>query len=462
MPRQPAKTKYTADSMYRMYEKLLPMQVIQRLIEGCARRYYRRLFPPFVVIWGFIYQRLNPDHTCDAALSYLRSPAGAEVSEAAGILGKRKSESTAGYCKARQRLPLQAAQGALRASAQALAAEFGEAEKWHGRKVCLLDGSTLRLPADDVLKVHYGLPKGKHGASHWPIMRVMVGFDLWSGAVESVEEGPYQKSEIALAIPLIQRMPAGSLFLGDRYFGMYHLLQVVAHQHQETLVRMKTDRVKRWIQPGMPSGTDLDVLWSPSKYDQLEPDLPAPAIPGRCLYVRIETPGFRPIDLYLFTTLTDRAQFPLADLVQLYALRWNVELDLRHVKTTLGMDTLSSKSVDMVRKELTLGLLAYNLIRGWMGLAALRSHLHPCLLSLASCWRRIMDTARSLPAYHASLDLTSLFDHLLDRLAACRLPTRKLPRHEPRGVWLKPQPYFTLKGSRSHARAVWIAKLMQS
>jgi hypothetical protein len=414
-----------------------------------------------VVLWGFIYQRLNPDHTCDAALSYLRSPAGAEVCEAAGIPGKRMSESTAGYCKARQRLSLQVAQGALQASARALSAEFGEASLWHGRKVCLLDGSTLRMPAEDGLRAHYGLPKGKHGTSHWPTLRVMVGFDLWSGAVECVEEGSYQESEIALAVPLTRRMPAGCLFLGDRYFGLYHLLQVVAYQQQETLVRMKTDRVKRWLTPGMPSGTDLDVVWAPSQYDQLEPDLPAPAIPGRCLYVRIETPGFRPIDLYLFTTLTDRQQFPLADLVQLYALRWNVELDLRHVKTTLRMENLVCKSVDMVRKELTLGLLAYNLIRGWMGLAALHSHLHPCSLSLASCWRRIMDTARSCSALALTQELDRTFELLLDRLAACRLPVRKTTRHEPRGVWAKPQPYFFLKGSRSQARASWLEKLVE-
>ena len=212
----------------------------------------------------------------------------------------------------------------------------------------------------------------------------------------------------------------------------------------------------------MQTGCDVEVLWTPSRYDQLEPGLPAPAVPGRFISVRIETPGFRPFDLYLFTTLTDRQQFPLSDLVQLYARRWIVELDLRHVKTTLQMATLDGKSVDMVRKELFLGLLAYNLIRSWMALAALQAHLPPLSLSLARCWRRIMDTYRSLPILLPAPQLAQIFEHLLDRLAACLLPVRKQIRHEPRGVWGKPQPYFLLKGSRSQARILWLAKLQES
>jgi IS4 transposase len=46
-------------------------------------------------------------------------------------------------------------------------------------------------------------------------------------------------------------------------------------------------------------------------------------------------------------------------LVKLYDFRWDVELHLKHLKTTLGMDVLRSKSPEMVRKELYVYLLAY-------------------------------------------------------------------------------------------------------
>jgi len=80
--------------------------------------------------------------------------------------------------------------------------------------------------------------------------------------------------------------------------------------------------------------------------------------------------GFRPVSLYLFTTLLDKERYSLASLVELYGFRYHVEFDLRYVKSTLDMDLLSGKSVDIVKKELYAGLLAYNLIRGFMARAA--------------------------------------------------------------------------------------------
>jgi hypothetical protein len=51
------------------------------------------------------------------------------------------------------------------------------------------------------------------------------------------------------------------------------------------------------------------------------------------------------------------------ELADLYFQRWDVELDFRHLKTTMQMDVLRCKSPEMVRKELWCHLLAYNLIR---------------------------------------------------------------------------------------------------
>ncbi|MBD2677406.1 hypothetical protein H6G98_06805 [Nostoc sp. FACHB-857] len=43
-----------------------------------------------------------------------------------------------------------------------------------------------------------------------------------------------------------------------------------------------------------------------------------------------------------------------------------IKLDLRHLKTTLGMDVLRCKTPSMVRKEIYVYLLAYNLLRSLM------------------------------------------------------------------------------------------------
>lgn len=52
--------------------------------------------------------------------------------------------------------------------------------------------------------------------------------------------------------------------------------------------------------------------------------------------------------------------------MRLYGQRWQIELDLRHLKTTLDMDILRGKNPEIVRKEIYAHLLAYNLLRTLM------------------------------------------------------------------------------------------------
>jgi hypothetical protein len=72
---------------------------------------------------------------------------------------------------------------------------------------------------------------------------------------------------------------------------------------------------------------------------------------------------------------------PKAVVKALYRSRWNVELDLRNIKTTLGMETLRCKTPEMAVKELWVYLLAYNLIRLLMAQAALLADQIPRQLS---------------------------------------------------------------------------------
>jgi len=63
----------------------------------------------------------------------------------------------------------------------------------------------------------------------------------------------------------------------------------------------------------------------------------------------------------LVTTLLCPKQTSKSDLKLLYRDRWHVELDLRNIKTTLGMEMLSCRCPSMAIKEIWVYLLAYNL-----------------------------------------------------------------------------------------------------
>ena len=83
----------------------------------------------------------------------------------------------------------------------------------------------------------------------------------------------------------------------------------------------------------------------------------------------------------LVTTLLDERQVSKCDLSDLYAQRWNVELDLRNLKTTTGMDVLGCQTPPMNEKQLWVHLLAYNVIRLLMAQAASNAGVDPRDLS---------------------------------------------------------------------------------
>lgn len=443
-----------------VFEEIVPVQVIRDLYKETGKKYYERVLSPLLLLWGFIFQRLNPDHSCDAAWSHLSSDA---VQDRFG-LGKEASqplsESTSAYCQARKRLPLAVAKKILSHTAEVIGEKAGEEGLWHGWRVNLFDGSTLQLAASSELSEHYGTNHNQHRKGHWPLMRIVAGFDFFTGAANGVAEGPYTVSEHPLAVRLIKGLGASWLHMGDRFFGAYHVLQVVVFEKSQALLRLNTPVAKRLCgNQSLHPGCDMDVVWKQSRYDKVEADLPTPEIAGRLIFTRLGKKGFRPINLYLFTTLTDREAYPASELVALYGLRWHVELDFRHVKTTLDMEHLDGKSIDIVRKELILGLVAYNLLRGLMTTAALNANVLPCQLSLAKSWRRTIDACYGVSLQASTEEIARVLERLLQRLGRCLLPKRNHERFEPRAVWGRPAVFPRIKTSREETRLAHLALL---
>lgn len=443
-----------------VFEDIVPAQVIRELYKETRKKYYERVLSPLLLLWGFIFQRLNPDHSCDAAWSYLSSDS---IQNRFGLekgTEQPLSESTSAYCQARQRLPLDVAKKVLIHTAKIIGQKAGEDGLWCSRRVNLLDGSTLQLAASAELGNHYGTNHNQHRKGHWPLMRLVAGFDFFTGAVNGVAEGPYAVSEHPLAVVLIKELGDSWLHMGDRFFGAYHILQAVVFAKSQALLRLNAHVAKHLCGvQHLQIGCDLDVVWKRAPNNKVEPDLPMPDIPGRLIFVRLEKNGFRPIDLYLFTTLTDREAYPAAELAALYGLRWRVELDFRHIKTTLDMEHLDGKSIDIVRKELILGLAAYNLLRGLMTTAALEANVLPCQLSLAKCWRRTMDACRGLSVQASTEEVSHVLARLLQRLGRCLLPKRNHERFEPRAVWGRAQVFPRIKSSREETRQTQLARL---
>jgi hypothetical protein len=196
----------------------------------------------------------------------------------------------------------------------------------------------------------------------------------------------------------------------------------------------------------------LDVLfsWTPSSHDQCPEELERTPVPGRLLVLRVQRPGFPPVTLYLFTTLTDAQRYPPAQLAQLYAQRWQVELCLRFIKTEMDLGFLECQSPDMARKEWLAGFIAYNLIRSVMVAAAARAHIPVRILSFSRARQAFL---KWLQRWAVNPRDRSRWERLLERIARLRHPRRRKKRPpEPRAIRSFQINFPKLEGDRATAR----------
>ena len=174
------------------------------------------------------------------------------------------------------------------------------------------------------------------------------------------------------------------------------------------------------------------------------------SIEVREVYVQVKQPGFRTESLVVVTNLTDAEEYTKDDLSELYHQRWLVELDIRAIKVTLGMDVLRCKSVAMVHREIWTCLLAYHLIRQTMLEAALKSERSPRELSFTAALQKIAAAWAVLSACDDALRV-QLIDVQLSDIANNVIGDRP-NRVEPRAIKRRPKSHKLLTEPRAEAR----------
>jgi hypothetical protein len=440
--------RFTPAQLLRFFLQFLPHHALRQLPALQHLTFYDRLFTPLVTLWYLLFQRLNADHSLDAVLTDAQAGGADRLNPK--LSRKRLSASTGPYSDARGRLPVEFLAQALRLQGRHLTGA-GPTTLWKNLRLALMDGSTVRL------RPHGNIPQQfpPHGNQHqkktyWCLMRVVVAFCGLTGAALDCALSSTHLSEQALGCELLLRAVAKSLFLGDRNFGVFRIVQTARHRQQQVLLRMTEVRARKLLGQTLRSG-DFRVTWKPTCHDQLQPGCLLDPVPGRLIIQRLERPGFRSQWLCLFTTLTDPAHYPPEELVKLYGLRWYVELDLRYVKAQMEAEQLEVHSAAMARKEWLACLMAYNLIRAAMLCAALQQNLPPLTLSFSACRRRL---ERWLGDFGRGLaDILVSWERTLTALGKCRLPKRKQPRpNEPRAKRHVRESFPPLVGSRAQAR----------
>lgn len=426
------------ESALSFYSKVVNERFVSS-VEDCVSVGGERscIFTSVVTIWLMIFQRLDSGGSLSEALSYLRQGYLDSLLDIRSlrVRGKRISGNTGGYSRARERISVLRVEQVCDELSTALHETRSNSRTKH-KNVFVIDGSTLRLSHTDSVLESYPQKVNQYGKAHYPLLRLGVITNAATGVVSRPAFGPCDGSkavgELGLAQELLERLPEHSTVIGDRYYGNARLASQAQSLGHNVIVRLKASDAKRYI--GIPKSRKGEVTteWVSTRSRTGNEY----RVTGRFIWYTLDRNGFRSEPLILFTTLP----LPMKQIVELYALRWNVELDLRSLKSTLKMDMLHSKSPDMITKEIYLGFAAYNLVRHLTVVVARALRVTPREISFAGVLSRIQAAAAAILLPQQSLQNKNSLDCLLLHMQSLKLPKRKKAREtEPRKVWPKGQ-----------------------
>jgi hypothetical protein len=433
------------------FADVLPADRIDRALREEKAAWRDCVWTPALTLWAFLTQVISPDGACRAAVARVLAWL---VSQ-----GQRPcTPKTDPYCKARRRLTPSLLVRLTRETGRALHEPASGEWLWKGRRVKLVDGTTVSMPDTPANQKAYP----QHGAQAqgvgFPIARLVVVFCLACGAVLDAALGRYQgkkSGENTLLRTLGEALMRGDVLLADRYFGGYFDLALWVHKGVDAVVRLHQRRHTDFRRGRRLGPRDHVVAWAkPQRPDWMDEATYA-GLPGtlavRELAVRVESRGFRTQRLVVATTLLSAREVTAWDLAGLYRARWHAELDLRSLKVTLGMDVLRCKTPEMVGKEVWAHLLAYNLIRSVMARAAEDLGCTPRELSFKGALQAV--AAFGVQLQHAGASAAAeLYEWLLLAMASYRVGDRP-DRVEPRRRKRRPKHYPPLNQPRAEARA---------
>jgi hypothetical protein len=398
-----------------------------------------RLYPPTVTLSMFMKQALQADRSCQRAVNAWAAQRAAEGLSVQSI-------RTGAYCQARQRLPLEMVTNLTRETGRLLSTQAQRAWRWRGRAVKLADGTGLSMPDTPENQMHYPQLSTQAPGVGFPLARWVGIICLSSGAVLQAAIGPHRgqgHSELGLFRSLCGALSEADVLLADALYCDYFTIAALQGAGVDVLFEQHGSRITDFRRGHVLGTRDHLVRWPKPKtrpvwmtQQQYE------SVPEELTVREAQVDG-----RVLVTTMLDARRVRKSELAELYTRRWCVELDIRNIKTTLGMDVLRCLTPQMVEKELWVGLLAYNLIRLLMAQAARQAGVHPRELSFKHTVQ--MWTQWSATALRADPTRSEDFFRLIAQLTVANRPGRSEPRIRKR----RPKSYPWMKVPRAEARS---------
>jgi hypothetical protein len=375
------KVKSQIDSLkirFGQHENLPFHNVLSDKIEILTNEYMpntrNRIYSPDITISAFISQVLNQDSSCRKAVANV-------AAERAAMGLPECSYNTGPYCNARSRLSEDLIYSLVINTGNSLDQQSKSEWKWKERSVKLVDGTTLLMADTDENQQEYPQSNSQKDNVGFPITRLVALTSLTTGALLDYENGPYQGKETgenALFRQILSRqsLVEGDILLGDSYYCSYFMIVLLQLIGVDVVIEQHGSR-KTDFRKGKQIGTRDHIVvlekpqrpkWMAKEEYQQMPDT---------LTVR----EFKSKGKVIVTTITDPKDATKNEISKLYTKRWLVEVDFLFIKTIMEMDFLRCKTPEMVRKEIGINFLAYNLIRTVIAQSACKAGVSPRQIS---------------------------------------------------------------------------------
>ena len=390
------------------------------------------IFSTQIVLWAFLAQALQDGKgaSCAAAVEDI-------VTYMHQIDQPAPCGDTGDYCRARAKLDLSALRRLTVDTARRLEADADDAWLWKGLHAKLVDGFTFTMPDTPANQEAFPQLTSQAPGIGFPIARACTIQSLATAAVCDMAIGPYsgkETGETALLRGMLDSFDEGDVAVFDRYYCSFMMIAILQSRGVHVCARLhqcrgcdfrrgrrlgKYDHLVTWTRPARPAWMSEEV------YAQIPETLTL-----REIQFSVKAPGRRTEKLTVVTTLTDPNEYSAEDVAELYGFRWNVELDIRDIKQTLGLDHVRCKTPEMVRRELWVTLLAYVLIRKVIATSAAMHHKRPRQLGFTLACQAVL-ASRMLLATGACRDPRGLWTATLARIARNEVANRP-GRIEPR------------------------------
>jgi hypothetical protein len=400
----------------------------QQVLSPEERPVHSMVYTHGVTLWMLVLQRLGKGKTLKEVVSQIISHDRDLLPDNKRVRENTLSENSAAYSRARKRLPLET----IFEFSSRVCNYLGQISKplIDGRRVFLLDGTTITLPPTKALQKAYPPASNQHGTSVWPVAQLMVANEMQSGCALLPQVDPmYGENKVSEAVQahrIVTQLPLESIVMADSGFGIYSVAYHTKHAGHDFLFRLTHKRFKalhrqaKLIEEGTTHKT-YHLLWKPSANDlKSNPNLPRDTSLEVLLH---EVPVSPTMTLYLVSDL--ELDGPTTS--QIYCRRYDVEFDIRDVKVTLDTENIRAKSVEMFKKELYTSIVAYNLVAQFRRQAAQLSQVQPRRLSFKDVWTTLKDRLLLQPACSYE-EWLARYAEALYRASEKKHPQRKQPR----------------------------------